>query len=537
MPINPTTIKPQSINQFSLARRFTRGMGTGAMLPLIALEAFVTGGRTIQAYNRGGFDEARERFTEEAIGAAFWFCGVKVFNKMNDKIGQKVLNLVDTNFDVGKDTVRNPLANYLKDKGGKGLNEKTIGKFKLAKVSASILLANLLVGLVVPKINQKITVALQKKRKTNENKPEETTATQNTKTNETKIEPKTQSEKEFFNYSIDKFQKENNNKKDVSFGMNAQGMLSIAHKFENSNIYQLLSTDVGIAGGRAVSARNEHERNEVLFRDLTSIYFYMFNIPHIHMWLNKIEDGKKSRLDPVASKQVTDQLKLAMSEHKDGLDPDAFKKLALGDDTNLGYMTKELDGKFDSKGIMKLDDLIEQIKKHKQLNAEQVKEYIDNAKRMSTLQPKIEGVSILTKAQVEDVFKGGALNMPEFLNNVYGLASNNDMFGNSTTYKHQDPYKFVGQGQFTSIKEDITEHVINIVKKAKKAGKKITLETIENADKMNFRKNLFNRSIGFAISAAFLSTYIPKIQYWITKKATGQDSFPGLTDYANEKKD
>ena len=534
MPINPTTIKPQSINQFSLARRFTRGMGTGAMLPLIALEAFVTGGRTIQAYNRGGFDEARERFTEEAIGAAFWFCGVKVFNKMNDKIGQKVLKLVDTNFDVGKDTVRNPLANYLKDKGGKGLNEKTIGKFKLAKVTASVLLANLLVGLVVPKINQKITVALQKKRTTKENNSENTTKTNN-KPKETQTKQEQTQEKEFFNYSIDKFQKDNT-KNDVSFGMNAQGMLSIAHKFENSNIYQLLSTDVGIAGGRAVSSRNEHERNEVLFRDLTSIYFYMFNIPNIHTWLNLLEDGKKSRLDPVASKQVTDQLKLAMAEHKDGLDPDTFKKLALGDETNLGYMTKQLDGKFDSKGIIKLDDLIAQIKKNPQLNTTQINEYIDCAKRMSTLQPKVQGVSILTKAQVEDVFKGGALNMPEFLNNVYGLASNNEMFGKSTKYKHQDPYKFVGQGEFTAIKDDITEHIINIVKKAKKAGKKITLETIENADKMNFRKNLFNRSVGFAISAAFLSTYIPKIQYWITKKATGQDSFPGLTDYSDEKK-
>jgi len=529
MPINPTTIKPQSINQYSLARRFTRGMGTGAMLPLIALEAFVTGGRTIQAYNRGGFDEARERFTEEAIGAAFWFCGVKVFNKMNDKIGQKVLNLVDTNFDVGKDAVRNPLANYLKDKGAKGLSEKTIGKFKLAKVSASVLLANLLVGLVVPKINQKITVALQQKRK---NKPEQT----NPNTELKNQQESTKNNQDYFNYSIEKFQKDNN-KKDVSFGMNAQGMLSIAHKFENSNVYQLLSTDVGIAGGRAVSSRNEHERNEVLFRDLTSIYFYMFNIPNIHTWLNLIEDGKKSRLDPVASKQVTDQLKLAMAEHKDGLDPDAFKKLALGDDTNLGYMTKQLDSKFDAKGIIKLEDLIEQIKKNPELNSSQTKEYIDSAKRMSTLQPKVKGVSILTKAQVEDVFKGGALNMPEFLNNVYGLASNNDMFGKSTTYKHQDPYRFIGQGNFTSIKEDMTEHIINIVKKAKKAGKKITIETIENADKMNFAKNIFNRSIGFAISAAFLSTFIPKIQYWITKKTTGKDSFPGLTDYSNEKKD
>ena len=71
MSINPVNVKPDSINKYSFARRFTRGMGTGAMLPLIALECFVTGGRTIQAYQRGGFDEARERFTEEAIGAAF----------------------------------------------------------------------------------------------------------------------------------------------------------------------------------------------------------------------------------------------------------------------------------------------------------------------------------------------------------------------------------------------------------------------------------------------------------------------------------
>ena len=31
------------------------------------------------------FEEARERFTEESIGAAFWFAGVKMFNKMSAK--------------------------------------------------------------------------------------------------------------------------------------------------------------------------------------------------------------------------------------------------------------------------------------------------------------------------------------------------------------------------------------------------------------------------------------------------------------------
>ena len=519
MSINPVNVKPDSINKYSFARRFTRGMGTGAMLPLIALECFVTGGRTIQAYQRGGFDEARERFTEEAIGAAFWFAGVKVFNRMIDWFGKKALKLVDTNFDVGRDRVRNPLANYLKDKG-KGISDKTIGKFKLAKVSASIILANILVGLVVPKINQGITLKLHDKReekkaaKGNQNRTGE----------------------DYFQFSMNNFANRKSDKnKDLSFGMSAQGMLSLANHFENDNIYQLLSTDVGIAGGRAISSRNEHERTEVLFRDLSSIYFYMFSIPNIHSWLNWLEDGKKTRLDPIASKQVTEQLKLAYGNNKNGLTPQEFKKLALGDDTNLGWMNKELDSKFNKDGIIKLDDLLEQIKKISQLDAGQIDTLTRRAKTMSTLQPQMEGVSILTKAQVEDVFRGGALNMPEFLNNLYGLSSNNDMFGKSTTYKHQDPYRFVSNEELKALKDDMITYIDKIIKKAERTGKNITIETIEKADKINFAKNGFNRGIGFAVSALFLSTLIPKMQYWITKQLTGKDTFPGMTDYSDEK--
>ncbi len=527
MPINPVNVKPQAINNFSFPRRFIRGMGTGAMLPLIALECFVTGGRTIQAYNRGGFDEARERFTEEAIGAAFWFAGVKMFNKMNDWIGKKALKLVDTNFDVGKDKLRNPLANYLQDKG-KGLSEKTIGKFKLAKVGASIILANILVGLVVPKINQKITVKLHNDRENKKAKEGQQTVA---------AKPQNPQEKrEFFQYSLNNFagEKDTNNKKQLSFGMSTQGILTLANNFENNNIYQLLSTDAGIAGGRAISSRNEHERTEVLFRDLSSIYFYMFSIPNIHAWLNWIDTGKKTRLDPVASKQVTDHLKLAMA-NKGALSPEEFKKLALGDATNLGLMNKELDSKFDH-DIMKLDDLKAQIRKSRDISPSQAEELIKRAERMSTLQPKQTGTSVLTKVQVEDVFKGGALNMPEFLNNLYGLSSNNEMFGSSTKYKHQDPYRFVAQGDLAELKTDMIRYVENIIKKAEHTGKKITIETIEKADKINFAKNAFNRTVGFAVSALFLSILIPKIQYWITEKMTGKNTFPGMTDYSEDKK-
>ena len=43
-----------------MARNFVSKMASDGFLPVIALEAFVEGGRTYQAYKRGGFDEARE---------------------------------------------------------------------------------------------------------------------------------------------------------------------------------------------------------------------------------------------------------------------------------------------------------------------------------------------------------------------------------------------------------------------------------------------------------------------------------------------
>ena len=85
-----------------------------SLAPVILLECFVTGGRTLNAQKRGGFIESRERFTEEVIGALFWFGGVKVLNKVNDTILSKLMGLKDTDFDVVKDSIRDPLANYMK---------------------------------------------------------------------------------------------------------------------------------------------------------------------------------------------------------------------------------------------------------------------------------------------------------------------------------------------------------------------------------------------------------------------------------------
>jgi hypothetical protein len=74
-----------------------------------------------------------------------------------------------------------------------------------------------------------------------------------------------------------------------------------------------------------------------------------------------------------------------------------------------------------------------------------------------------------------------------------------------------------------------------IINKANKTGKEITEEMLEKACKKNLRLNVFNWGIGFAISATFLSTIIPKVQYWITKKYTGENEFPGTAEFRNKK--
>ncbi|MDR1169150.1 MAG: hypothetical protein LBK53_09740 [Heliobacteriaceae bacterium] len=469
----------QTIKDFSPGRRFVRGLASKNLAPLILLECFVTGGRSIQAYKRDGYIEARERFTEDSVGAVFWFAGVKSFNAINDQIGKKVLKLKNINFDVGKDSVRNPVQNFLKD-SGKHLSEKQLGVFKFAKVAASIVLANALVGFVVPKINQSITA---KRLKNGHDK---------------EIQAPRIGMEQFLN------------KKGLSFQGNSALLLSLAHQFENNSKYQLLSTDVGIAGGRGISARNSHERTEILFRDLTSIYFYMFNMPNINGWLNQISDGRKTRLDPVAAKQVSAQLEKMLNNSKMSIEE--FKTAALGNEHNIYKITPELSAKFKN-DVITLKEFSEHVK-HPGLS--------DLAQRMSKLQPEINGNAVLTGKQAKDIFKGGALNNPEFIGNIYNVATK----GN---YINKD--KFVSYGELTKIHEDTEHFVQSIIKKAQKSGGEVTAEIVRKAARENFFKNSLHWGIGFAVSALFLSTLIPKIQYWITRVTTGKDRFPGITDY------
>ena len=511
----------KTINNFTPAQRFVRGMESRGLGPLILLECFVTGGRTLQAYKRGGFIEARERFTEESIGALFWFAGVKVFNKINDFILKKLLNIKNSNFDTEKDAIRNPLANYMNwtKKEGQKISKSKIAGFKFTKIAASIILANGLVGFVVPKLNQAITRAYRSK---NPNKE------QNKPTYSTLVPPK----------DIEEFLNKSKQQKDIAFtGDMAQTLLQLAHKFEHNTYYQLLSTDVGITTGRTISARNTPERIEVLWRDLVSIFFYLCSMPLINKGLNRLEGQKNySRLNPVGARQVTDYMTQVMNKNNN-LDPQAFKSLMLGDTEFADKMMSKF--KLNN-GAIKLDEFLQILKN--EVPAEEFNKYADLAKRMSKLQPKNNGISLLAESQVRAIFEGGSLNKPEFWDEVFTVEKGFDKkaiditTGQKGVAKHKNPLKFVAQKDLDGLIDNLKVYVKEIINKAEKQKKNINIKMLENAYRNNMFKNALNWTTGFAVSALFLSTIIPKIQYWITKVTTGSDKFPGVTEYPEDNK-
>lgn len=495
-----------------MSRNLVKQMASDGFLPVIALEAFVEGGRTYQAYKRGGFDEARERITEEFSGAVFWLGGVSALNWLFEKMGQKILKLPNKTVDIAKDSVRNPLANYLDaetTKDGAKILEKTMAKFKFAKVISSVLIANAFIGFVLPKINQSITRSYHK------NKPQE-------KTNSNPIQQQNKLQQPQMDSFINKNNNKKEDKKDIPFGMN---LLSIANKFESDRNYKLLSVDAGTASGRAYSARNNDERVEILFRDLGSIYFYMFNMPNMNKWLNKIEQkGVGTRLDPVSAEFATKYLEGYFEDKKvDKVNVEEFAKDVLGKNAEL---PQNLKSKFSGKDIkvINLDTFKQELKGI--VPESELKTLEDVAEKMSQLQPKVKGVSILTEGQAKDILNGGHINNPEFLKEFF-----KNRFGNS----FMDKYKYVAQNDLDALKKDLLQYVDSIIETAKKTdGKEITVDMLQKASSKNLKMNALNWGTGFVISAMFLSTIIPKLQYLITKMRTGSNSFPGTEEFRQQ---
>lgn len=502
------TFSAENLKRTFAPRNFVKQMASDGFLPVIALEAFVEGGRTYQAYKRGGFDEARERITEEFSGAVFWLGGVTGLNWIFEKLGQKILKLPSKTSDIGSDDVRKPLENFLQNetrtiKGeAKKIPLSLISKFKFIKVISSVLLANALIGFALPKINQAITRSYHKNDKN-----------KNNNTNPILIP------------DMNNFVNGNNNENNNPSFTGKWNLLNIANKFESDRNWKLISVDVGTTSGRAISARNPDESVEIAFRDISSIYFYMFNMYNMNKWLNKIENGKATRLDPVSAQYTSEYLNEYFNDiHSDKVSLDKFKDDVMG--KKESHVWNELKTKFEGKKVVTLEEFNNELKKL--VPEKEYAELSQIAEKMSKLQPQIKGTSIITMGQARDTLLGGHINNPEFLMEFF-----KNRFGN----KFMDKYKYMAQSELDAVKKDLVEYVESIIEKARKTNaKEITRDMLEQASKHNFKMNAINWGTGFAISALFLSTVIPKTQYLITKWRTGEDAFPGTAQYREQEK-
>ena len=80
------------------------------------------------------------------------------------------------------------------------------------------------------------------------------------------------------------------------------------------------------------------------------------------------------------------------------------------------------------------------------------------------------------------------------------------------------------------------EYVDDVCKAAEKNGGVVDMKLLKKMKNKNMLYNGINFAAGFTVAALFLSKFIPELQYWITKKTTGVDAFPGTHDYSKDKK-
>lgn len=486
-----------------------------ALAPIVALEATVTGGRTIQAYKRGGKEEARERIIEETTGAIVWLWGVDILNKQGDKILSKYLGTPGVNFDVGTDNVlRTPFKNYMRDGIKKNISPNKVAALKNLKVVSSILIANLFIGFVVPKLNHYITNVILRDQKEKELAAK----------NEAEAKNKQEAEQTKFSENAD----------EPSFkGAAFSAMNVFTNAIEKTNTGKLLSTDVGITGGRMINARTKEERNEIAFRDIGSIYFYMWARGHISSLLNLAESGRTSRLNPQTTNILDEYLSNLIPEGK-SLSVEEFKKLAHGvDDASI----KLPEGIKFEEGTLSLGEKIGNAvskKKTEPLKVAKVKDLeslikdeniMNRVREMSKLQPLREGEAVITKQQIIDAYNVAEINNPELLDKV---------FRDFTQGASVDPYKYVSNKKLYNLKSQMNDYITDVCKLAKDG--KVTKEVLNKAKSKNIMYNGINFVTGFAIAATFLSTLIPKMQYYMTRKKTGLNVFPGTYDYEHHKK-
>lgn len=571
MTLNPVAYK---IAKPSHIRNFVTKLGKdGAILPVLLLEGTVTGGRTYQAYQRDGFVEARERVTEESLAAVFWLFGATMFGKLYSKLGEKFLKIPENMPDVGRDATRTPFNNFV-SKISKSLHftpekrdalKNSLAKYSVGKTAASLITACLFIGYVIPKVNQGITKYIFGKM--DKSDPNNTKGPDPAKTKLTIKEAKNKllmfSAKDVSINAVENFKasrNENNKNSTKPSFKGADTWLRIVQNFETNDVWKLLGTDVGTVSGRTLNARNNDERVEIMFRDISSIYFYCFSVPHIVNFMNKKDSfaGMNTKLNPMSAMKVHNHLIDKMAEK--GMDRvvnvQEFKEMALGKD--LTESEKQVFEKFFSHRvkpapkkqffglITKEQELPNRIMKLSEFEAK-VDQFVQPEKRDSfkqmarkmadMLQPAKyfdetkTTEKIITESQVKDIFKGGAIREPEFMSDVLNnIFKKEDLFAKRKDTKPlTNAYRYISQSDIEAKRSEIIDYVKAIIKDAEKTGT-VTAERMLELNKRNMIRNGLYMGTAMGVSALFLSTIIPKIQYYITFLRTGKNEFPGTEE-------
>ena len=477
--------------------------------PMLLIETPTTLGRTYQGYKRGGKPEAREKILEESLGAVVWLFGIKVLNKIGDVFGEKVLGLKDIGTDVGKDSLRNPFG-HVKNK--KAL---TAG-YKFGKIALSAVLGTIAMGILVPKIKVAMSSALRKKQGL------EPYPDKNDK-NGVHIEnwadrlvghfikgdnrPKNKLKPMI---SMQDFVQNAKSKGNPSFKGNpfVDGVLCVSHNIENNTICRLLTTDFGMLAGRVANSRTRKEAIEYATRDSASSVFYLFAAPVFSAFLRKVTNTPN--VAPKGALETAEHLKGIISSSDKPVTAGFFSSKILSKEAR----EKAVEGiSFSDKGTIKLSDF----------NAQTAGKYAQKADLMSKLQPLFvdaEGAeySILSKRQVADILSDSELSDPGFLKRAINKA---------TGGRSDDIKAFVSRKKLEGIRDSFDKFAVGLENYAKRKTKDgiITSSVVDDYAKYLNRKNLAIHLGGIGFAVFGLAYLIPKFQYFVSEKLTGQKEF------------
>lgn len=432
-------------------------------IPTFLIETGVTLGRAFEANKRGGKKEAFERLVEQGTSAVVWIWGVQLLNKIGNIIGKNIFKTGDLNFDIGFDELRNPVKNN-------NISAKQLS-YKAGNILTSATIATIFIGFILPKINQKFSSKFSKK-DTAENK-----------------------------YITLAEYKNNLSKKSnqVSFKSFKKGAIALADTLSNNSTARLLITDTGVIAGRFKNARNKYEKIENLFRDISSIYFYLFFSNNLVKGLNKLT--KNTNINPCALECTADYLIKNIQNNK--FSKEEFINFAIGKNIN----SKAIDELFKEKSTIKLDEFLKIFP-----NCD------SKAELMSELQPVFNNNRIISKKQAVDILNNGILSDPIFLKKAMNMA---------TKGISDDKKRFVSRKNLENIRKSIDDFAFSIANYAQKHNIKITKDLIEKLANKNIFKNFAYNSIGLILSSFILGIVIPKVQYFISKKISKKEGFPG----------